>query len=66
MTLMQISKAVTDYKARSGDKSASTRVRDGLIQLVSVTYESGKSAANVAPISEWMPIRLFMVWIAKQ
>lgn len=66
MNLMQISKAVTDYKARGGEKTAATRVRDGLVQLVSVTYVKGKGDANVAPISEWMPIEAFAEWIAKK
>lgn len=65
MSIFAIAKAVNAYKARSGNKTAATRVEKGRIQLVSVTYPNG-SESKIEELSEWMPVADFCEWIAAQ
>jgi hypothetical protein len=41
-------------RARTGRPSISTRVKQGQVQIVDVTYPNG-SRSVVAPLSDWMP-----------
>lgn len=52
-TMMQFRAAVTEAQSRTGDKSISTAVKNGKVQVCSVVFDSkGKSA--VTPMSDFL------------
>ena len=63
MNILEIAQATVSYRKRTGNASAATRVKQGKIQLVSVTYPNGKSQSKIDELSGWMPISDFCAWI---
>lgn len=59
MNILDISKAVQEYKSVTGDASAASRAKNGMIQLVSVSYAAGSPESTVTEISEWIPADRF-------
>lgn len=57
--LMAIRSAVTAYQQLTQDKSYGSRVEQGKVQLVRVTYNPD-STSNVEPCSEWLAIPDFL------
>lgn len=52
-TLFAIQQATQQARARLSDKTISTRVENGRIQVVRVTYPNGRDSV-VSPVSKWM------------
>ena len=55
--MLNIQAQIQKLKSTTGDNTLGTRVKDGMIQVVSVTYQGQDS--EVAEISEWHPVGSF-------
>ena len=55
--LFEVQTQVRHMKSVTDDTTLGTRVKNGMIQVVSVTYQGNKS--NVAEVSGWHPISNF-------
>jgi VCBS repeat-containing protein len=55
--LLGIQAQIQKLKSSTGDDTLGTRVKDGMIQIVSVTYQGHES--EVAEISGWHPVNNF-------
>jgi hypothetical protein len=55
--MLDIQSRIQELKSTTGDNTLGTRVKDGMIQVVSVTYQGHES--EVAEITEWHPVSNF-------
>nr|WP_309690255.1 hypothetical protein [Armatimonas sp.] len=55
--ILDIQAQIQKLKSTTGDNTLGTRVKDGMIQVVSVTYQGDES--EVAEISGWHPVSNF-------
>lgn len=54
--LLDIQRATIAARKRTGDTAIATRVQAGRLQVGRATYPAGKSVAEFAPLTGWLPI----------
>lgn len=51
--MFALQKATTEARARLGDKTIGTQVKDGKVQVIRVTYDA-KGKGSVSPVTDWL------------